>query len=363
MTSRSYFFAALALSLAWACSEEEKPPPGVGNPNGGSPSSGGSGARGGTGGSSGTDDGGGGGAPEGGVGGAAQGGASGTGGPGGAGGEDEGGSSGSSGSAGYPTCPSDTDPGDPPDNGALCAPGNGWSAVTDLPLMDGASQLVSITPDELTIVWVGIFDMVEHFYLADRANTGVSFDSGQELAFDNYVALSPDGLRLVTLTEAGEFMELVRSARGEMFAAPAEGTFSTLDANARTNGLVFLGAAISPDDLTLYYLESDGQDDQPLRISKRTGTGPWPVGTAISACEFQSYGGALRQPTGVSADGLTLYFNDFVRSMSRAAWREVPDGPFVWFENLGTRGRPQPNQDCSRLYFTATTGPSFADAD
>jgi hypothetical protein len=229
--------------------------------------------------------------------------------------------------------------------------------------MDGASQLVSITPDELTIVWVGIADMLDSVYIADRTATDVNFDAGTALEFADYVTLSPDGLRLVTINETGEFMELVRPARGEAFAAATEGTFSTLDAHARANGVVFQGAVISPDDRALYYLESDGQNDQPLRVSERAGTGPWPVGSAISACEFQSYQGLMRVPTGISADGLTLYYSDFVRNVSRAAWREVANGPFVWFTDLGTRGRPQPNQSCSRLYFSAATGPAYAEAE
>jgi hypothetical protein len=71
----------------------------------------------------------------------------------------------------------------------------------------------------------------------------------------------------------------------------------------------------------------------------------------------------MRVPTGISADGLTLYYSDFVRNVSRAAWREVANGPFVWFTDLGTRGRPQPNQSCSRLYFSAATGPAYAEAE
>ncbi|HVR21385.1 MAG TPA: hypothetical protein VMS65_16845, partial [Polyangiaceae bacterium] len=117
---------------------------------------------------------------------------------------------------------------------------------------------------------------------------------------------------------------------------------------------------IAPDDRTLYYLVSDGQSDQPLHVSRRAGSGPWPVGTRVEACEFQTHDGRVRKPTGVSADGLTLFFDDPVRGQARAAFRETASGPFVWFVDLGTRPRSQPNTACDRLYFTEQSGPAYA---
>jgi hypothetical protein len=227
--------------------------------------------------------------------------------------------------------------------------------------MDGAAQLVGITPDELTIAWYGYANMDTKAFVADRASVTDGFGMGAELAAGDYVALSPDGLRIVALSSEGLLVELVRTGRDQPFGAPAEGTFATLDADASENELTFSGAVIAPDDRTLYYLVNDGQSDQPLRVSTRADSGPWPVGTPIEACEFQTHGGLQRVPTGVSADGLTLFFDDFVRGVSRAAWRETANEPFVWFIDLGTRSHPQPNTACNRLYFAAQSGPAYAE--
>jgi hypothetical protein len=354
--------AALALALAWACGDDEKPSPPITGPSDAGESSGGASGSSGSSGTGGSD----GGEPNGGTGAAAgegaQGASGGRGGTAGAprGGAPSGGAAGAGG--GVPMGPSDAAAGAPPEDlTTLCSPEGAWGPLVDLPLMDGAAQLVGITPDELTIGFYGVENMAPVFYVADRASVSVNFDPGVAIEERGYVALSPDGLRLVALAE-GRFLELVRTGRGQPFGAPDEGTFSTLDADADDNDLAFLGAVIAPDDRALYYLVSDGQSDQPLHVSRRTGAGPWPVGTRIEACEFQTHDGLVREPTGVSADGLTVFFNDPVRGQARAAFRETPSGPFVWFVDLGSRPRSQPNAPCNRLYFTEQSGPAYAEA-
>jgi hypothetical protein len=72
--------------------------------------------------------------------------------------------------------------------------------------------------------------------------------------------------------------------------------------------------------------------------------------------------GLVRIPRGVSSDGLTLFYDDLVRGIARAAWRETRSAPFTIFVDLGSRPRAQPNTACDRLYFTDQTGPAYADA-
>ena len=362
---------ALGFALAWACSDDDdSAPPGVKDPSGGTAgtSGGSSGAAGSNSGGSSSGDSGSGaggeaGTPSGEAGMGATGGTSATGGTnatGGTGGTS--GSAGTGGSAGYPECPSDGEAGGPPTLTSLCDIEASWGTGVDLPLLpDGAAQLLAVTPDELTIAWFGVENMETTFHVAERTATNVSFDPGQTLEPLDYVTLSPDGLRLALIAD-DRLQERVRPAKDQPFGMPAPGTFATLNANADQNDLRLLGGVISPDDRTLFYLVTDGTDDQPLRVSTRSGTGNWPVGTPIEACEFQTEAGIYRQPTGVSADGLTLFFVDYVRGQTRAAFRESVNAPFAWFVDLGTRDRAQPNADCSRLYFTATSGPSYAEA-
>ena len=97
-------------------------------------------------------------------------------------------------------------------------------------------------------------------------------------------------------------------------------------------------------------------------MSERSGDESWPVGTALSSCEFRAYGALIRTPTGISSDGLTLFFEDAAAGGARAAFRETTDSAFEWFVDLGPIGRAQPNEACDRLYYwdQATSSVSVA---
>jgi hypothetical protein len=356
---RRFGFIVLGLGLAWACGDDEKPPPpGVSSPdNAGEGGEAGSGISGsGTGGSN---PGGSSGRGGGGQGGTSSG-AAGTADPGGAGGDDPGGA-GSGGTGGIPPCP-DRNMGAPPTSG-VCDPGRMLGPAMQVTLGDAPADLLAITPDELTIAWYEQTLMGISFYVADRATAGDAFDPGQQIVADAiHSALSPDGLRLVSLLGGGlSFAEFTRAARGMAFGmTPSEATFATINADAMSRGLTFTGAVISPNDRTLYYLVTDGESNRPLRISERTDSGPWPVGQEIAGCEFESHGDLFSQPTAVSADGLTLFFYDWARGEARAAWRRTAGGPFEWFEVLGALEHAQPNAGCDRLYYMSSTGLSFS---
>jgi hypothetical protein len=95
-----------------------------------------------------------------------------------------------------------------------------------------------------------------------------------------------------------------------------------------------------------------GDEDYPLRYSERNGDEPWPVGAPLQACELKAHGSLVRNPTGVSADGLSLFFFDPALGQARAAWRPGDDVAFSWFADLGARNQAQPNAACDRLYHT-----------
>ena len=250
-------------------------------------------------------------------------------------------------------CPSDTAPGTPPEATA-CDPTGEWGEgeVIDVD-QDGSERLVAVTPDELTITWVRANRSEPEFRVADRATSDEEFGDAEVVVAANVLALSPDGLRLVVLSgDKGSLGELSRASRDGVFGEQEDGAFSVLNEDAADNALIFGTAVIAPDDRGLYYTVFGADDDYPLHYSERSGAEPWPVGEPIESCELKAQGSLVRQPTGVSADGLTLFFFDGVRGEARAAWRATPDAAFSWFVDLGARSRAQPNAACDQLYYT-----------
>jgi len=171
------------------------------------------------------------------------------------------------------------------------------------------------------------------------------------------VGMSPDGLRLVVLSQDGtRYGELLREERGFDFGEPVADAFSLINADALANGLVYADCVISADDRTLIYTARSSDDQEyPVRISVRTGGEPWPVGQAIQSCELQRHGDLVRHPTSLSADGRTLFFVDPDRRSARAAWRVDESAPFSFWQDLPGVGRTSVNAACSELYYSSVS--------
>jgi len=368
-TDRSVLALALALSLApVACGEDSKPPAGVATPTAGQGGNGASGGRGGSGGKGGKGATGG---SSGAQSSAGEGGEGGEPGSGGDAGAATGGSGGSGGSAGVVgvggeggtpmvpelDCPPEPTPGPPPAFTPVCDISRLWGDGERVPIpISGTDALMSVTPDERTIVWLAEINFfTTAYWIAERASSAVDFETPVEITDPvlmgaSQVTLSPDGLRLVAVV-SGRFLEATRVQRSDPFAAPDEGAFSLLDADAQAEGTFLSNPVIAPDDLTLYYSLTGASDDT-LYVSSRTGSGPWPVGRSLGECEFRAHGGAGRFPTGVSSDGLTLFYFDNPRTMLRAATRPALDFPFLEFADLPGRYAGQPNTACDKLYYS-----------
>jgi hypothetical protein len=250
--------------------------------------------------------------------------------------------------------PCASDDAEPPSFTADCAPtaawGTGEAVASDA--AEGAI-FIGVTPDELTLVWSEAHGSEPHYYFADRSSPGDPFGPAQEVTGVHLLAVSPNALRLVALSaDQSALLTLSRNDRSSAFGAAAEEEFSLLDADARANGWSFSSCAISPDDRTLFYTAGAADTEHPLRVSKRDGTGAWPVGEQLEQCEFEAHGGYGRYPTGVSADGKTLFFYDSWRGMARAAWRESSTSEFTWFRDLDELIVSQPNAACDRLYYS-----------
>lgn len=250
-------------------------------------------------------------------------------------------------------CDSDLDAA-PDDLVGVCVPGGAWGTATEVAVAAGAdANLVGITPDELTLVWSEAEGSELIHFVADRASPSAKFGTATRLEGVTVLAVSPDGLRLATLSpDQGALVALSRADRSSAFGAEAEGEFAALDADARDKGFSFSSCVFASDDRTLYYTAGTPDSQYLLRVAQREDAGAWAVGTLLEQCELEVHGGYGRYPTGVSADGNALFFYDSWRGVMRAAYRDPKTAKLTWFEDLGQRLGAQPNQACDRIYFS-----------
>lgn len=255
-------------------------------------------------------------------------------------------------------CPSD-EASAPAGFSGVCSVKMGWDAGTAVAVASGTSPtFIAITPSELTLLWSEPESSLPVYLLADRDAPDGAFGEPQELPFTNLVGVSPDGLRVTVQESEGTLTEATRAARGDSFGELQPGAYAELDSDAAAHHLVLSDIAISADDRSLFYSARslDEATVYPLRISQRTGSEPWPVGTVIQACELKAYAEFGPHPTAVSADGLTLFYFDTARRKARVAFRANVNATFSWFDDLPGFGGGQPNAACDRLYFSPSTG-------
>lgn len=247
-------------------------------------------------------------------------------------------------------------PGEPPKVMTRCALAPVFGDALPISVDSGAgARLIAVTPDELTVVWSSDGAAGPRFFFADRSAVDEGYGPAtQVLTDDSVVGLSPDGLRLVTLSPSGtDYGELSREVRGYDFALPSATEFARINSAASAGGVVYRDCVISADDRTLLYTALTANSEEfPIRIATRSGSEPWPVGTPISRCELQRHGNLIRHPTGLSSDGLTLFFFDPDRKHARAGFRPNADADFSYFVELEGVGRSGVNESCTALYYS-----------
>jgi hypothetical protein len=224
------------------------------------------------------------------------------------------------------------------------------------------AHLIAVTPDELSIAWSSLGSSQVRFFVADRWSANDGFDPPRAVATTgSVVALSADGLSAITLDAAHvAYSESVRDDRGQDFGEPTAGAFAPINAQAQQLGLTLGAAVLSADSRSFFYVAQSQDASHPVRIATRNDDGPFPVGEPIDVCELEAHGALVRTPTGISNDGLTLFFFDPDRNALRAAWRSELSAPFSWFTDVGRYGAGVPTADCSAIYYSASgDGPLF----
>ena len=264
--------------------------------------------------------------------------------------------SGGSGSAGAGSAGADSSGGGP---ATVCGTTAHWVDGSALSISTPSDDhFGSISSDELSIAWATSANDVATIHYADRNSIGDAFASAKQLtgafALDR-AALSPDGLTLVLVTgDRRGFAEYRRDSRSDDFAPPVIGLFSSFDnyaADTMPTGNGFGDPLLAPDNKTFIYSEfGPGVVDTVHQTKRLFDADPWQVGLTWAATELRASGASRRRPTGLSADGRTLFFWDEQQSQERAGFVVYQGVQFASFVDLGPLIGAQPNDNCTLLY-------------
>jgi hypothetical protein len=253
----------------------------------------------------------------------------------------------------------EADPGPLPD--PLCARETRWDEELRLSISTpDDDRLQGVTPDALTL----LFEAGGHFYVADRVGPASEFTGAVEVAEGlgfSSLTLSADGLRVVGATARG-LSEISRPARDGAFGSEPDET-SFMAFNAAVNGTPTNEVALEPvlgmaDSLLVYSFVSPSNEDARPTLFASEWIGEWPFGQALGGqALLWAAGQERRVASGLSSDGLTLFYRDEVAQEFRSAWRRRLAEPFTAFESLGNLASATPDGDCKRLFYSAESAP------
>ncbi len=245
--------------------------------------------------------------------------------------------------------------------GAICPPGDAWNtgAVVDEVSSPSGEIIASVTPDETSLAWVEPAAGAAIIHYVDRGDLSMAFGFPQDLAGADLdpihgIALSQDGLRLVTVRAGGlGFVEYSRVYRGDPFIKPTSAPYQSINALAMQQpGLTFADPVLSANDEVFIYSQFAGITGPTLFESQRSGLDPWPVGASLTGKLLTMVDGKRRRPTGLSSDLRSLFYHDDVSGQLRVAFRTESTGQFTSAFDINAGISGQPNNSCTRLYYT-----------
>jgi hypothetical protein len=240
----------------------------------------------------------------------------------------------------------------------LCSTTLGWGPSSTLAISTAADDLLgSLTPDELSLAWTTSEGGALQIQYADRPSLADPFGLPKILsgAFArDRAALSPDGLQLVLVNaDRRGFTQYTRTLRTEEFGNPGFGPLASYAPDLLPPGHFLADPVLAPDDKTFIYSEYGSGVVDTVHQSKRLFDGdPWSPGSVLVAAELQASGTDRRRPTGLSADGRTLFFWDDGSAQERAGFFALESAQFSRFVDLGQMRGAEPNETCTRLYFS-----------
>lgn len=234
------------------------------------------------------------------------------------------------------------------------------------PSTSDTDLLAAMTWDERTMVWTSQTAGVVTVHYSDRAGRNDPFVADLTLPAslgpfsEDKLALSADGLTLmVGSADHRQVRQLTRTARGTAFdaASATSAPFARLTGNDTTGVARELSdLTLSSDGKWLFYTDLKKTSGPSLMVSTALGDGTWNDPTPINAARLQIDGTFYRHPTGLSADGLSLfYFDDTSRNLF-VAFHPASSLAFNEFYAYVPAGRrAMPAASCDRVYLTIET--------
>jgi len=238
----------------------------------------------------------------------------------------------------------------------LCNPAATWASLDRIDSIAPTTfaQLGGVSGDELSLAYTST---TGDAYVADRASMTTAFDAAARindvslsLAVDR-VALSPTGMTVVAVAaDRHSFVSFERADRGQPWVIGAGLEFTALrmrpEGGAEIHHPVFGG-----DKRSLFFVQIAFGKATVYESRWDSGQQAWGMASGVGNAELDSPDLVhLRRPTGASADGHTLFFFDEVSGLERAAWRDSPTAPFVFFANIGAFVEATPSPGCDTLY-------------
>jgi hypothetical protein len=261
-----------------------------------------------------------------------------------------------------PPEPFEEDPGKPPvppDLGPpACDPGTSFGAPTPL-LATKKGTLAAVTPDGLVVAFVGEADGAGQqgkvLYYAERATVAAAFGAPRQVQFapayrGTRPALSPDGKTLIVPRADGTALGLVRrAARADAFAtAVDEAPFANVNVAAKMAARLLLDPAYSVDGSALLFTKLGPAGGAIASADEKAN------GTFAETAELTTFPATDSLiPTGLSADGRTLFVYAETAKEARALLRPAPGFAFDTVRKLGDKPYAQINATCDRLVFSS----------
>jgi WD40 repeat protein len=225
-------------------------------------------------------------------------------------------------------------------------------------VIDGTANFAAITPDERTLVWTVRQGQNLTVTYLDRADPDAAFQPPRSIATDagdDQVAVSPDGLQLVYVSNDGQRLQVqTRADRTGEFAEVEPIDLGVL-ADALPSGSRYAEPVYGPEGVSFYFATLDSSDHRVRYLSIRPSLSdefdrPSPL--ALPGADSDP----VPRVTGVSADEQTLFLWDAATGQTLWAFLDASTLKYADPTSLAQLGPAQPNAACSRLYAGPASG-------